>query len=127
TFILIQIIPVSRNNPLIEQDVTAPKEVKNILRRSCYDCHSNETKWPWYSYIAPVSWLIAYDIYEARDELNFSTWQKYRSKEKRKIRKDIWDEVEDGDMPLVSYLLMHPNARLSREEKRILRHWANSR
>jgi hypothetical protein len=126
-FILIQLIPVNRNNPPIEQDVIAPREVKNILRRSCYDCHSNETIWPWYSYIAPVSWLIAYDIAEARDELNFSTWQKYRKKNFRKIRKKIWDEVEDEDMPLGNYLLLHPSARLSKEDKRILRQWTKSR
>ena len=65
-FVAIQLVPVHRDNPPVASDLDAPADVKSILRRACYDCHSNETRWPWYAYVAPVSWLVAHDVEEGR-------------------------------------------------------------
>ena len=73
----IQFIPVERSNPPARSAVAAPSEVQALLRRACFDCHSNETVWPWYSHIAPVSLLIAGDVRRGRKEVNFSAWEKY--------------------------------------------------
>src|SRR6478672_7737844 len=73
-FLAAQIVPVTRVNPPVEGDLTAPADVKAVLRRACYDCHSNETVWPWYSHVAPVSWLVADDVNKGRRHWNFSTW-----------------------------------------------------
>lgn len=84
----IQFVPVSRSNPPVETEIAVPDNVKSVLKRACYDCHSNEVKWPWYSYVAPVSWLVAYDVKEGREELNFSTWNRYSpEKSNKKITK----------------------------------------
>ncbi len=71
----IQLVPVNRSNPTVEADLEAPEAVTAVLRTACYDCHSNETHWPWYSYVAPVSWLVAHDVEEARSEFSFSHWE----------------------------------------------------
>jgi hypothetical protein len=71
---LAQLVPLDRSNPPVSAEVPATPEVRAILKRSCYDCHSNETRWPWYAYAAPMSWLLVYDVHEAREHMNFSTW-----------------------------------------------------
>ncbi|MDH5429724.1 MAG: heme-binding domain-containing protein, partial [Nitrospirota bacterium] len=78
----IQFIPVNRTNPPMEEEIVALPDVKAILKRACYDCHSNETIWPWYSQVAPASWLLAWDVAEGREELNFSTWNRYTQKKR---------------------------------------------
>src|ERR1044072_7099855 len=83
-FVVAQFARIDRTNPPVETDVPAPANVKNALRTACYDWHSNETVWPWYSHVAPVSWLLAYDVVEGREELNFSTWQRYDAKRQQK-------------------------------------------
>lgn len=120
----IQLVPVERTNPPIETDLPAPQEVASILRRACYDCHSNETVWPWYSKIAPVSWLVARDVNEGRKELNFSTWNRLSSKQQIKAVKESWEEIDDGEMPPWFYLIPHSDARLSTEELAILKAWS---
>jgi cytochrome c551/c552 len=122
-FIGIQFVPVERSNPRVAGEIDAPAQVKEILRRSCYDCHSNESVWPWYSYIAPASWLVSDDVTEGRAELNFSEWNSYDDKKKQKKIKEIWEEVEEGEMPQWYYILMHPEARLSDADKKTLRDW----
>ena len=84
-----------------------------ILHRSCFDCHSNETKWPWYSYVAPVSWLVADDVYEGRRHMNFSLWADYNTK-----------LVEIGEMPLWFYLPLHPTAELLPEDVQVIVSWS---
>lgn len=121
-FLLIQLIPIDRTNPSVAADFDGPLEVKEILKRSCYDCHSNETEWPWYSYVAPASWLVSHDVKEGREELNFSEWDKYISK-KTEIIEEIVEEVEEHEMPLPAYLVTHPKARISEKELSILRNW----
>ncbi|MFV0337444.1 MAG: heme-binding domain-containing protein [Chthoniobacterales bacterium] len=120
-FIGIQLIPVNRTNPPVISDVDAPPAVKEILQRSCYDCHSNETKWPWYSYVAPVSWLVSHDVEEGREELNFSDWQSFAKK--KKLRKEIVEEIEEGKMPMPIYLITHRDAKVSKEQLDVIKGW----
>jgi hypothetical protein len=122
----IQFVPVNRANPAVETEVPAPANVLAVLRRSCYDCHSNETVWPWYSHVAPVSWLLARDVQEGRRHLNFSTWNKVKPDRQARKLSEMWNEVESGDMPLWFYLPLHGDARLSAADKDVLRAWAIS-
>ena len=125
-FVAIQLVPVDRTNPPVETEVLATVEVRSILRRACYDCHSNETVWPWYSRIAPISWLVARDVHEGREELNLSTWNQYTAKQQLKKLKETWDEVAEGEMPPWTYLPLHPDARLSADDRAALRAWSQS-
>jgi inorganic triphosphatase YgiF len=124
--LLIQVIPVPRENPPVEEEVVAPPQVSQILRRSCYDCHSHETVWPWYAWVAPISWLVAYDVHEAREHLNFSAWNRYDAEKRRHKLKEVWEEVEEGEMPLGIYLPMHPEARLAQADREAIREWVAS-
>lgn len=123
---LLQLIPVERTNPPIEQDVPAPADVRAVLRRACYDCHSNETVWPWYSRIAPVSWMIARDVREGRAALNFSTWNRLSTQQQIEALHESWEEVEEGEMPPWFYLPPHPRARLTAADRESLRAWSLS-
>jgi hypothetical protein len=122
----IQLVPIARTNPPVETEITAPPEVIAVLRRSCYDCHSNETDWPWYSRVAPVSWLIASDVSEARHALNLSTWNRLVAEERLDAMREIWDEVSEGKMPLWFYLPIHPDARLSAGDLSVLQAWTQA-
>ena len=123
--IVIQFVPVERTNPPVTGTIAAAPDVQAILQRSCYDCHSHETVWPWYSYVAPVSWLVADDVREAREHVNFSTWQSYDAQEQADLKREAWEEVEEGEMPLSYYLSMHPQAKLSEQDRTLIRKWAN--
>jgi hypothetical protein len=125
--VAIQFVPVDRINPAVETEVPANADVRAVLRRACYDCHSNETVWPWYSRIAPVSWLVARDVHEGREELNFSTWNRMTSKEQIEALHESWETVEEGEMPLWFYLPIHSEARLSAQDRSVLRAWSLSR
>jgi len=120
----IQFIPVNLNNPPVEEKFQPSPDVNAILKRSYYDCHSNETIWPAYSQVAPVSWLLAWDVEEGREELNFSTWNRHSQKKRDKIIKEIWEEVQEGEMPPWFYLPLHPDARISDNDRAVLRDWA---
>jgi hypothetical protein len=122
-----QLVPIRRVNPPVELEVAAPSEVREVLRRACYDCHSHETQWPWYADVAPISWLVAYDVHEAREELNFSTWNRYDGEKQSKLRQEVWEEVEEGEMPLWYYLPFHPEAQLGERDLQLLREWGAGR
>jgi len=122
--LLAQAVPITRINPPISADVAAPSDVGVLLRRACYDCHSNETVWPWYSRTAPISWLVAHDVHEGRDELNFSVWATYEAAKRRKKLTETLKEVAEGEMPPWYYVLMHPAARLDTGDEGRLRAWA---
>ena len=129
-FVLIQFVQPERTNPITEQSqtiqasLTVPQEVNNILERACYDCHSNNTKWPFYAYIAPASWLVSHDVTEGREQLNFSEWGKYRqSKQIRKLSA-IAGEVTDCAMPMPKYVPLHPEAKLTDTDRKIVSDWA---
>ena len=122
--IAIQFIPVDRSNPPVAGEVPAPSEVRGVFERACYDCHSNETAWPWYSRVAPVSWLVAHDVEEGREHLNFSEWTSYPPDDQMELREEVWEEVEEGEMPRWFYVPLHREAELSGEDKEILKLWA---
>lgn len=126
TFIGIQYIEVERTNPVVKKDLDAPIQIKRILKNSCYDCHSNETKWPWYSKVAPVSWLIIDDVNEGRKHLNFSEWESLYSRKRDDLKKNIWEEISADEMPLGNYLYLHPGAALDFTQKNILKKWLQS-
>ena len=122
--IAIQFIPVKRTNPPVTAKLDAPTEVVSVLQKSCYDCHSNETEWPWYSNIAPVSWLVSSDVQDGRLHLNFSKWENLSRKDKVKMKEEIWEEIENENMPLWKYSILHPDANLTPEAKNLIRDWA---
>lgn len=122
--VLAQFVPVDRTNPAVETWVEAPAEVLAVLERACYDCHSNETVWPGYSRIAPMSWLVANHVHEGREAVNYSTWGRYSAEERAKLLEETWEEVEEGEMPLLGYSLLHSGARLSPADKALVRSWA---
>ena len=117
----IQLVPVTRTNPPPRSTVAAPPEVASVLRRACFDCHSNETVWPAQAYVAPLSWLVAHDVQEGREELNFSDWG---PKQVEKTAKKLAKEVGSGDMPPFLYVVGHPGAKLTNDEKALLVNWA---
>ncbi|MDZ4347177.1 MAG: heme-binding domain-containing protein [Candidatus Binatia bacterium] len=123
-FIVVQIVPVARVNPTKRGQPPAPREVQAVLQRACYDCHSNETRWPWYSRVAPVSFLIARDVTEGRSELNFSTWSQYNERRKTRKLKEIAEQVEKGKMPQWYYVSLHPEAKLSAADRELIIKWA---
>jgi hypothetical protein len=96
------------------------------LKRSCNDCHSNETVYPWYSNISPFSWLLAEHIEEGRRELNFSVWTTYSAKKKRRKLDEVCEQITSGEMPHNQYLWIHRDAVLSQEDKKILCDWAET-
>ena len=124
--VLIQFWPVDRSNPPVTSDIPTPQDVKTVLRDACYDCHSNESVWPWYAYVAPVSWLVASDVHEARGHFNLSEWDSIPANRQAHIPEHMWEEVEDGEMPLLIYKWMHAKARLSQDQKDLIRDWSES-
>jgi hypothetical protein len=124
--VAIQLVPVTRTNPPLQTEMPASPELRAVLRRACYDCHSNETVWPWYSRIAPVSWLLARDVNGGRKRLNFSAWNLMPAATQAKRVRESGKNVQEGDMPPWFYLPMHPAARLSDNDKAILMGWSRS-
>jgi len=120
-FIQIKVPPAPKATP--QDEIKAPKEVMSILKRSCYDCHSNHTKWPWYSDIAPISWQVHSNVKNGRAWMNFSIWSKYDEKKKQKFYKGIVKAVK-FKMPPPEYLLIHKDAILSSKDKKVLQDWA---
>ncbi len=123
-FLLIQLKTVDRTNPPVEADLVAPAPIEGLLRRACYDCHSHETRWPWYSRLAPVSWWLDAHVRKGRADLNFSQWPLFDTETQGLFLRDIEKQLEDGTMPLRSYVLGHPSARLTAAEKTVLVEWA---
>ncbi len=119
-----QLVPVPRDNPPVKAEIRAPAEVQRVFERACYDCHSYETRWPWYSRLAPVSWLVAYDVKEGREHLNFSRWGELRPKDRAHAREEVAEVIEEGEMPPWFYLPLHPEARLGSRDRELLRAWS---
>ena len=114
-FVVMQLVPYGKehtNPPVVSEPKWDSAETRAIAKKVCFDCHSNETVWPWYTSIAPGSWLIYKDVVEGRDEFNFSNWQ-----EQSKKYKKLAEGINEGVMPPPQYLLLHPDARLSAAEK----------
>jgi hypothetical protein len=115
---------VRRTNPPVTSTLDAPPAVEAVLRRACFDCHSNETRWPWYSHVAPVSWLVVDDVDHGRSHLNFSEWGALSATRRAGFREQMVDEVKHGAMPLPVYLWMHPDAKVTPNELEALAAWA---
>jgi hypothetical protein len=122
--VVAQFVQVTRDNPAVRADFNGDAAVKAVIMKSCYDCHSNETVWPWYSYVAPMSWLVASDVEEARQKLNFSDWGMMSVEEQAHMGREIWGEVKEGGMPLPQYLFIHRDAKLTDADKAVLQTWA---
>lgn len=130
-FIILQFIPVVdkpeviKNNPNDLMNVaTVPENIKSILKTSCYNCHSNETKYPWYSNIAPASWFLFDHIKEGREHLNFSDWGSLSKKKRLHKLDETIEMIEENEMPLPSYTLIHSEANLDKNQKEALISWA---
>ena len=118
-FVLIQLVPYGRdhtNPPVVQEPKWDSVKTRELFMRACADCHSNETKWPWYSNIAPVSWLVVHDVEEGREHFNISMWGHQRKNK----GDEAAEELREGEMPLKPYLLAHPEARLNENEKKQL-------
>ena len=130
--VLIQLVRPARTNPPVDESRTIqaltrmPPEVAAIFERSCKDCHSYRTQWPWYSQVAPVSWYVINDVNEGRRNLILSDWASYDRKKSLKRLDDICDEVGKGDMPLPTYVFIHSIARLSDADRSLLCNWTNA-
>ena len=122
-FLVIQVKQPDRTNPPEIADSTIPDEVKVILKAKCYDCHSNESEWPWYSYIAPVSWWVADHVHEGRREVNYSNWDNYDEDRKEDKIEETFDEMLDRFMPLKSYLITHPDAEVTEDDVDVIDMW----
>ena len=129
-FIAIQFIQPAKNsnNQVLTKDISksipVPDSVQAILKNACYDCHSNNTRYPWYAYIQPTAWLLSSHIAEAKGKLNFSEFGNYSPRRQISKLDGIANSIKDGIMPLSSYKLMHKNARLTQSEKELLIKWA---
>lgn len=123
---LIQFIPVDRTNKPVDQKVNfvtvfnTPNNVQQVLKKACYDCHSNETVYPDYAYVAPISWSIRHHINEGREHLNFSEWGKFNKDLKKNMLKNAGQSVKDYSMPFPGYLAQHPAANLTKAERVLL-------
>ena len=130
--VVAQFIPVTGVNPPVDPTqtiftrMTVPAEVAGVLTRACQDCHSNQTVWPWYSRIAPVSWLVINDVDEGRRELNFSEWGRYNERRQDRKLKEICEQVERGKMPMPIYTVMHPQAKLTASDRKALCDWSGA-
>jgi len=128
-FVGIQFIPASLNqsNVTPKEDIIdfykASNQVAEILRTSCYDCHSNNTKYQWFNKIKPASWLMEMHIKDAKKDLNFNEFASYSKRKQKSKFKSLISQIEDDEMPLKSYLLMHANAKLSENDKAALVTW----
>ena len=124
---LIQLVPLpgrGNNPPVTAEPKWDSPQTRALVQRACFDCHSNETVWPWYSNLAPVSWLLASDVKEGRSHVNFSTWGTYSSEAQSHKLANIAEEVRGADMPPWYYTLVHPEARLSPSERTSVADWA---
>ncbi|MFC5623657.1 heme-binding domain-containing protein [Algoriphagus winogradskyi] len=128
----IQLVPtelpeVTQDNPgdLIGSRIV-DGEVADLLQTACYNCHSNVTQYPWYSHVAPVSWLVAKDVKMAREEVNFSIWSEYELMDQLAILDDIYSTVEEKHMPLPIYITMHAEADLDDTQRQKIIEWAEA-
>lgn len=129
-FVIIQLFPSGRpaNEPVAGQDlfevVEVSTEVGTILKMACYDCHSQSVRYPWYSYVAPVSWLVARDVNMGREHLDFGKWGELSKRKRIKVLGEISEEVKEGYMPMQIYINMHSEADLTEEQRELVVNWS---
>lgn len=125
----IQFITIDKTNPPIDSkkdffaNVNAPPELETTIKNACYDCHSHHTKYPWYSDVAPISWLIKEHIRDGRNHLNFSIWPDYKERKKAHKIEEAIEVIKSGEMPMKGYVMLHPEAELTHERKMELTRW----
>jgi hypothetical protein len=131
-FVTLQLYRPARTNPVsdpslsVESRLQVSPQVASVLNRSCIDCHSNKTRWPWYTNVSPVSWFIVDHVNDGRRHVNFSEWGSYDQNKQTKRLQEICEQVEDGLMPLSSYTPLHPGSELSAEDKKLVCDWAEA-
>jgi len=128
---LVQFIQPKKNiSKNFKNDITTefqiPNDVQKIIKTSCADCHSNETIYPWYNKIAPVSWFLAYHVNDGKEHVNFSEWTLYNDNQKEHIIKELKKVIKKKEMPLTSYILIHKNAVLSAQQSKVFTEWLNT-
>ncbi len=127
-FVALQFTNPARTNPPVVNDLAAtnapPAEITALLRAACYDCHSSETKWPWYARLAPSSWLVVSDVNEGREHLDFSDWPREPERVAKKLDR-INEELDYKEMPPKKYTLLHPEARLTEAQRKAIMDWAD--
>ncbi|MBK7106098.1 MAG: heme-binding domain-containing protein [Ignavibacteriae bacterium] len=132
-FAVIQFIRIDKTNPEAKQEndfinfSNPPTEISTVIKNACYDCHSHQTKYPWYSDIAPVSWLLKNHIDDGRRHLNFSIWNEYDNEKQLHKLDECIEMIKSGEMPMQGYVMMHSEAKLSDEQKNALIEWFNSK
>lgn len=130
--VAIQLIPVAKTNPAVDARASLlagdglPPNISAILQRSCQDCHSNRTTWPWYSHVAPVSWVVASDVNGGRRHMNLDEWGSYTLEKKQSRLTKICEELKSGDMPDTKYTLIHRAAKLTDQQRTTLCDWAEA-
>ncbi|MGC4130273.1 MAG: heme-binding domain-containing protein [Bergeyella sp.] len=123
---LIQFIPVDRTNKPVKKNenfadvMQTPQEIRIILKKTCYDCHSNETVYPDYAYFAPISWSVKHHVKEGREHLNFSEWTTFNPDLKQNMLENTIADIQQNRMPIAGYVAQHPEARLTDAEKVLL-------
>jgi len=128
----IQFIPVGAHNsaPVAGKSIyeaePVPDAVRTIFQTSCSDCHSDQTHWPWYSHLAPVSWLVVHDVHSGRRHFNLSEWGNYSSRKKEQTLESICEQVTNGDMPDSKYAFIHRKVRLTQDQLDALCAWVES-
>lgn len=117
-FLLIQLVPFGRNHtnpPMVSEPQWSSPEARALVKQNCFQCHSNETSWTWYSNIAPASWLIAYDVIDGREQFNFSDWNNNPGE-----LDEMVEAIQEGEMPPIQYRLFHPESKLNAQQKQDL-------
>lgn len=126
--LLMQVIQIDKTNPTSNSklEIEAPAEIKTLLVNACYDCHSNQTVWPWYSSIAPVSWIIEGHVDDGRRSLNFEEWASYSEEEKKEHLREIYRTVY-ASMPPKDYIRFNKKAEMTKEQRELIREWTGVR
>jgi len=130
---IMQFFPIDKSNPPLDQTKdfltmeNTPVELAQLFKTACYDCHSDETKYPWYTSLAPVSWFIKGHIDEGREHLNFSTWGDYDAKQKTHKIEEIIEVVDGKEMPMLTYWMIHWDAKISVEQRTQITDWMKTK
>lgn len=132
-FVVIQFVGIEKTNPEFDSSTdfivieNPPADIAQLLRSACYDCHSNQTVWPWYSNIAPVSWMLEEHVVDGRDNLNLNYWGEFDVEDRAYVIEEMIEEMEEGEMPIPGYLVTHSDAKLSQAQKEKLFTWLRSK
>lgn len=132
-FVIMQFFPIDKTNPPVDQAKdfltmeNAPVEVAQLFKTACYDCHSDETNYPWYTSVAPISWFIKGHIDEGHEHLKFSTWGDYNAKQKAHKMEEIIEVVDGKEMPMLTYWMIHWDAKISVEQRTQMTDWVRTK